>query len=81
MEISNSSITEQQKNATAIRVMRSMLTTYATEKQISFDELLLQFSKSNTYEVLFDFETGVWREGPYYLRALYEEELSKTETL
>lgn len=37
---------------------------------------MIQFAESNTYEMLFDFDTAVWKEGPDYLLDLYEEELS-----
>ena len=36
-----------------------------------FDKLLLEFTKSPTYEALFDFETEIWKEGPDYLLELY----------
>ena len=68
-------VTEERKEATAITVMRCMLTAYAEEKQIPFEEAMLAFSQSGTYEDLFDFSTGIWKEGPEYLRGLYEEEL------
>ena len=76
METYNSQVSDKEKNAAAIRVMRSMLTNYATEKNEPFENVLLQFSKSNTYELLFDFGTNVWREGPLYLRSLYDDELA-----
>ncbi len=75
METFNNQVTDKDKNAAAIRVMRSMLTNYATEKNESFENVLLQFSRSNTYEMLFDFKTNVWREGPLYLRSLYDDEM------
>ena len=68
-------VTEERKEATAITVMRCMLTSYAEQKQIPFEQALLNFSQSRTYEDLFDFSTEIWKEGPDYLRGLYEEEL------
>jgi hypothetical protein len=35
---------------------------------------MLDFSRSRTSEALFDFATEIWKEGPEYLRGLYEEE-------
>ena len=55
--------------------MRCMLLTYAKEQHISFEEAILAFSQSKTYEDLFDFDTEIWKEGPDYLRCLYDEEL------
>ncbi len=67
-------VTEEQKEATAITVMRCMLIAYAEEKNIPFEEAMLEFSHSKTYGALFDFETDIWKEGPDYLRALYDGE-------
>ena len=67
-------INETLKEATAITVMRYMLTQYARDHQVSFEEALLQFSRSKTYNGLFDYETAIWKEGPDYLRGLYDEE-------
>ena len=36
---------------------------------------MLAFSTSRTYSDLFDFDTQIWKEGPDYLRGLYEEEM------
>lgn len=75
MEISVKPVSQERKEATAITVMRCMLVTYSEEKNISFEEAMLDFSQSKTYEDLFDFSTDLWKEGPDYLRSFYEEEL------
>lgn len=67
-------VSTERKEATAITVMRCMLMSYANENHIPFEQAILEFSKSATYEDLFDFETEIWKEGPDYLRALYDEE-------
>ena len=77
MLTSDNRITEENKEATAITVMRCMLTVFAEEKQIPFEQAMLAFSRSMTYEALFDFSTGIWREGPDYLRGLYDEETAQ----
>ena len=74
MPTSNNHVTMEAKEATAITVMRCMLTAYAEEKRIPFEQAMLDFSQSHTYEALFDFATEIWKEGPDYLRGLYEEE-------
>ncbi len=71
-------VTAEAKEAAAITVMRCMLTVYAEEKQIPFEQAMLDFSQSHTYEALFDLATEVWKEGPEYLRGLYDEELSRS---
>lgn len=70
-------ITNEQKEATANIVMRCMLVDYAEAHHIPFEDALLDFSQSATYEDLLDFETEIWKEGPDYLRGLYEEEIEK----
>ncbi len=77
MEAMNDFITSEKKEATAITVMRCMLVTYSLEKNIPFEQAMLDFSQSRTYEDLFDFDTEIWKEGPDYLRGLYEEECSQ----
>ena len=78
MAIYDSLITTEQKEATAITVMRCMLTAYAEEKQLPFEQVMLAFSQSRTYEALFDFSTEIWKEGPEYLRGFYDEELERS---
>ena len=41
-----------------------------------YGDVLKDFVQSCAYNCLFDFETGVWREGPAYLESLYRQELS-----
>jgi hypothetical protein len=53
-----------------------MFIKYAQKYNISFEKAMVQFTASSTYEMLFDFETAVWKEGPDYLLELYEEEIN-----
>ena len=69
-------VSSEQKEASAITVMRCMLLDFSEEKGIPFEQAMLAFTKSKTYDDLFDLETGIWKEGPEYLRGLYEEELN-----
>ena len=78
MENTVNQITSDRKEATAITVMRCMLLTYAEEQRIPFEDAMLSFSQSKTYKDLFDFDTEIWKEGPEYLRCLYDEELHGT---
>ena len=71
MVISNYEVTERQKEACAVISMRDAVALLAKEKQISYKDALLLFTKSNIYEALFDFGTGIWKESPYYLLDLY----------
>lgn len=54
-----------------------MLEKYAQDTNLSFEDALLRFSMSTTYQVLFDFDTEVWKEGPDYLRSLFERALTQ----
>ncbi len=68
----NEPISQQTKEACAIETMRYMLQTYAQDMGTSFEEALFRFSTSSAYQVLFDFDTAVWKEGPDYLRSLFD---------
>ena len=76
MAIYSDSASDQMKNTCAINLMRNMLVKYVQKHNTSFENAMIQFAESNTYEMLFDFDTAVWKEGPDYLLDLYEEELS-----
>ena len=71
----NAAVSTETKEACAVETMRYMLQNYAQDKGIPFEEALLTFTTSSTYQVLFDFETEVWKEGPDYLRSLFEKAL------
>jgi hypothetical protein len=77
METSEHTISTEQKNFCAIRLMRTMLVKYAEKHDLSFEEAMLTFSESSAYALLFDFETEVWKEGPDYLMMLFEEALAE----
>lgn len=68
-------ITDKRRNSVAVSIMRRMLIKYAQQYSIPFDEALLRFTASPAYDTLFDYETGIWREGPDYLMQLFEESL------
>ena len=77
MKDSAKAISTEQKEATAITVMRCMLVALSEEKGIPFEEAMFSFTTSSTYDDLFDFDTQIWKEGPDYLRGLYDEEMNK----
>ena len=66
-------ITDAQKELCAISAMRTMLLNLSDATGRSFEETLLDFTSSSVYQALFDYETGLWREGPDYLQAVYQE--------
>lgn len=79
MKLTDEQVNDQQKELCAVSVMRSMLEDYSAMNHINFEEALLLFGQSKTYQALYDFSTGMWREGPDYLRDWFEDELSRSE--
>lgn len=71
----NTEIDNQQKELCAIAAMRSMLEDYSAENGLAFDDAFFQFASSPAYKMLFDYSTGLWREGPDYLRDTFEKAL------
>ena len=55
----------------------AMLEAYSQKHHISFDSALHGFTKSRTYEALYNFDTKLFREGPDYLLEWYENELAE----
>lgn len=75
MATTHETIPDKRKNGCAVALMRRMLIKYSQNKGIPFDDALLQFTSSPTYDDLFDYETEIWKEGPDYLMQLFEETL------
>lgn len=73
METQVNTISTKQKNKCAVSLMKRMLVKYAEHQNISFEEAMMMFTASSAYDILFDFETGIWKEGPDYLMQLFEE--------
>lgn len=65
-------VTEDEKYSCAVLVMKSMLIDMAGSTGRPFSELLAEFAESETYNMLFDTRSGMWREGPDFLRYMYE---------
>ena len=57
-------------------LIQEMLENYSKEHNIPFDDALDLFSKSKTYEALYDVDTRLYREGPDYIQEWFENELS-----
>jgi hypothetical protein len=67
---------DQQRELCAVVVMRSMLEDYTAQTGSSFEDAFFRFARSPAYSMLFDYSTGLWKEGPDYLRGIFEETLS-----
>lgn len=57
--------------------MRETIAFLAQNSHISYEEAMLLFVSSCIYDVLFDFDIGIWKEGPEYLLDLYEKFAAK----
>lgn len=69
-QVSNT-VTDSQREYTALTTMRLMLDDFAKDENITFDESMRRFTTSTAYIALFDYETGLWKEGPDYLRSFW----------
>ena len=59
-------ITDQQREACAVSVMRAMLEDYSKDTGVPFSSLFFQFASSPAYKMLFDYSTGLWLDVPDY---------------
>lgn len=78
MEMQNNVTTEKQMESCAVSTMRRMIEKYSEKKSIPFEDAFFQFTNSYVYDALFDFDTGIWMEGPDYLMGLYEDALQSS---
>ncbi len=69
-------ISKKQKQY-CINNLVSIIVEMLLEESTNIDEseIMYRFTSSKTYELLNDFETGLWREGPDYIMALYKKEI------
>lgn len=72
----NGTVTSKEKEHCALLIMHRMLEKYILKHNVSFEDAFFQFTNSYVYSELFDFDTGVWSEGPDYLMDLFEEALA-----
>lgn len=81
MTSATSELTNQQREACAVSVMRTMLEDYSNDTGVPFSSLFFQFAVSPAYKMLFDYSTGLWMEGPDYLRYVFEDTLKSTDSV
>ena len=74
-------VSEHDKTICAALVMDSMVKDLAEKGGRKYGDVLKDFVQSHAYNCLFDFETGVWREGPAYLEDLFRQEINRGEAL
>lgn len=73
-------VSEHDKTICAALVMDSMVKDIAETEGRKYGDVLKDFVQSRTYNCLFEFETGVWHEGPAYLECLFRQEADGGET-
>ena len=62
----------EQKNFCADLSLTDAIMDMAEEEGISLQEARSRIIKSKAYDALYDFETGLWENGPDYFRAFYK---------
>lgn len=72
METSNYDFTDIQKESCAVTAMREGVMALSAREGITCEEALLRFTSSRVYDALFDYGTGIWKEGTDYLLDLYD---------
>ena len=74
-------LSDEHREFCAVSVMRAMLEDYCPETGIPFNQAFFEFVTSPAYKELFDYSTGLWREGPDYLRNIFEDTCETTESV
>ncbi len=69
-----------QKEHYALTNMRLAVTEYAAQENLSFGEALVRFAQTPAYDMLFDYQTNLWMEGPRYLMVLFLESLASANS-
>ena len=67
-------VNERMMESSALASMQRMLEKYASRHGITFEAAMERYADSDSYLALFDYETGLWGEGPDYLLAWFEAE-------
>ena len=62
----------EQKTFCADLILTDAIMDMAEEEGITLQEARSKFIKSKAYDALYDFETGLWANGPDYFRAFYK---------
>lgn len=72
MATSDYNFTDSQKESCAVDLMRETVEELSLRDGISYEDALLHFTSSKIYDALFDYDTGIWREGADYIISLYD---------
>ncbi|MFA6938367.1 MAG: hypothetical protein WCQ67_09070 [Treponema sp.] len=72
---------DKEKEYTARTTMKLMIEKYAKKNSLSYEDSLLEFCSTPVYNLLFDFSSGLWTQGPDYLLCTFEKFKSKNKQL
>lgn len=72
MEIQNRNFNDSQKQYCAVCLMRDSIFQLAERENISYEDALFLFTSSKIYDALFDYGTGIYREGTDYILNLFD---------
>ena len=65
------------RTATAEMILTAAIEDYSKSSGQSIAQIRNEIIESGAYEALFDFDTGLWKEGPDYFTAFYLEMKNK----
>lgn len=65
--MNSKNITTEQKDFVATEMLRLVVENIMQKEKKSFESAISKVVKSPAYDVLYDFDTGVWKEGPKYI--------------
>ncbi|MCQ2609443.1 MAG: hypothetical protein MJ151_01425, partial [Lachnospiraceae bacterium] len=65
--MSSKKVTNEQKDFIATEMLRLVVANIKKKEKKSFDYAFSKIVKSNVYDMLYDFDTDMWKEGPTYI--------------
>ena len=60
-------------------IVQEVVALIAEDEGVEWDEAMRRFYTSRTFEVLYDFETLLYREGAGYVWSIYREEVQQAQ--
>lgn len=67
ISMKSNKVTKEQKNFVATEMLRLVVSNIRKKEKVSFEKAFSKVVKSTAYDVLYNFDTGVWKEGPCYI--------------
>lgn len=70
--IMSNSVSDEQKTFCASLILTAAIMDMAEDEGISRQEARSRIINSPAYDALYNFDTGLWAEGPDYFRSFYQ---------